>query len=93
VSTQSYTIHLLKEGITSFDTALDPEKNATRHDLNNSAGITGTLFVGSQNQSQPSWVELLNPFLDVRVERALSANISAVLLVNYEKRIFAATFG
>ena len=93
MSTQGYTIYLLKEQINSFEAALDPEKNVFRHNIVNNAGVVGALFVGDQNQSQPGWVALLNPFLNPPVQRALSANISAVLLVSYENRIFATTFG
>jgi hypothetical protein len=93
MSTQGYTIYLLKDVVKSLDAALDPEKNVTRYNLSNNLGFTGALFVGNQNQSQPSWVELLNPHLETAVERAFSANISAALLVNHENRIFAVTFG
>ena len=93
MSTQGYTIYLLKDSVKSFAAALDPEKNVTQHDLNNNLGFAGTLFVGEQNQSQPGWVNLLNPHLQTPVARAFSANIPAVLLVNYDKRIFAVTFG
>ena len=55
MSTQGYTIYLLKDSIKSFAAALDPEKNVTQHDLNNNLGFTGALFVGDQNQSQPGW--------------------------------------
>jgi len=93
MSTQGYTIYLLKDSVKSFAAALDPEKNVTRHDLNTNLGFTGALFVGDQNQSQPGWVGLLNPHLQTPVARAFSANISAVLLVEYDNRIFATTFG
>lgn len=93
MSSLNYTIFLLKDAVKSFEEALDPEKNVKRHDLNNNLGFRGTLFVGDQNQSRPAWVDLLNPHLQNPVDRALSANISAVLLANYDDRIFAATFG
>ncbi len=93
MSSQGYTIYLLKDVIKSFDAALDEEKTVSRHELNNNLGFTETLFVGEQNQSRPGWMDLLNPHLQTPVARAFSANISAVLLVNYGSRILAVTFG
>lgn len=93
MSSQGYTIYLLKDVVKSFDAALDQEKKVSRHDLNSDLGFTGALFVGEQNQSRPGWVDLLSPHLQAPVVRAFSANISAVLLVNYDNRIFAITFG
>ena len=93
MSTQGYTIYLLKDSVKIFAAALDPEKHVTPHDLNNNLGFVGTLFVGDQHQSTPGWVDLLNPHLQTSVARAFSASISAVLLVNYDRRMFAVTFG
>lgn len=93
MSTQSYTIYLLKDTIGSFDAALDPEKQTTPYNLNAGLSFTGTLYVGDQHEATPGWVALLNPFLQTPVGHARSASISAILLVNYENRIFAVTFG
>lgn len=89
----NYTIYLLKKAVTTLDAAFDVEKQTTRYNLASTLSFTGALFVGDQQQSQPKWVGLLNPFLQTPVARALSANISAVLLIEYEQRIFAITFG
>jgi uncharacterized protein (TIGR04141 family) len=79
--------------VKKFEDALDDEKENKAYPLIPDFGLTGTLFVGRQNQSTPDWVALLTPYLQMPVEGAFSANISAVLMVTYEKRIFALTFG
>lgn len=93
MSVQKYTICLLKEGIDSFELALDADKEVDPHPLRGNVGITGTLFVGRQSRSTPDWVPLLNPYLQAPVKGAYSASISSVLLVPYEQRMFAVCFG
>lgn len=93
MSTQTYTVLLLKDTVTKFEEALDDEKEIRAYPLIPEFGLTGTLFVGSQNRSTPDWVGLLAPYLQSPVESAFTANISAVLMLKYEKRIFAFSFG
>ena len=94
-SGQTYTIYLLKEEISSIQDAVDPAKIAelTEHDLVDDLGLPGTLFIGNSKQYEPRWVRELNPFLKTPVTDARIATVSAILVVQYEKRIFAATFG
>lgn len=92
-STRTYTIYLLKDEITSAKDALDPEKQVTGYDLIQDLGFSGTLFVGGEKQYEPSWVQLLSPYLTSPVMQARAASISAVLIIEYEKRVFAVTFG
>lgn len=93
MSSKQYTIYLLNDVIKSFNEALNQDKKVSRHDLKRNLGFTGALFVGEQKKSHPSWVDLLNSHLLTPVKRAFTANISAVLLVNYSSRFFAITFG
>jgi uncharacterized protein (TIGR04141 family) len=93
MSATAFTICLLKETIGSFDQALDPDKERDAYDLNEAAGLSGTLFVGKQTQFTPAWVNLLNPYLTNPVKGAFTASISAVLLITYANRLFAVCFG
>ena len=93
MSTQTYTVLLLKDTVTKFEDALDDDKEIKAYPLVPEFGLTGTLFVGSQNRSTPDWMGLLTPYLQKPVESAFMANISAVLMLQYEKRIFAFSFG
>lgn len=94
-SSRTFTIYLLKTDVASIQDALDPEKenDVTGYDLIEGLGFSGTLFVGRQRQYEPGWIRFLNPFLTNPVQDARIASISAALIVNYEGRIFAATFG
>jgi uncharacterized protein (TIGR04141 family) len=94
-NSQTYTIYLLKDNIRSVKAALDPEKRkeVTSYNLVDGLGFSGTLFVGNRRQYEPSWVKSLNPFLRRQVGNARIATVSAALVVKYDKRIFAATFG
>lgn len=93
MKSRSFTICLLKETVTTFEAALDPDKKVDPYPLSDGLGFSGTLFVGQQNESVPDWVGLLNPFLQTPVARARSASISAVLLLKYDSRMFAVCFG
>jgi len=92
-SAHTYTIFLLKDEVTSVKTALDPEKYVNEYDLVEGLGFSGTLFVGSEKLYEPRWVQLLRPFLTSSVRQARAASVSAVLIIAYEKRLFAVTFG
>ena len=76
MSAQTYTVYLLKDAVTSFDKALDDEKETTAYPLIPDFGLVGALFVGKQNQATPSWVGLLEPYLQTPIAHAFSANIS-----------------
>lgn len=93
MSTQAYTVYLLKDTVTKFADAIDDDKKPNAYPLIPEFGISGTLFVGDQKQATPNWVSLLAPYLQTQIGRAFTANISAVLMLEYEKRIFAFTFG
>ena len=93
MSTQTYTVLLLKDTVVDFEEALDDEKVFKAYPLIPEFGLIGRLFVGSQNRSTPDWVGLLAPYLQTPVESAFTANISAVLMLKYEKRIFVFSFG
>lgn len=92
---QTFTIYLFKENIKSVRAAFDAEKRneVTSYNLVDGLGFSGTLFVGHRRQYEAPWVRSLNPFLKRRVGNARIATVSAALIVKYEKRIFAATFG
>ncbi len=90
---QQYAIFLLKEEVRLYEDALDPEANVTAYPLAEGLAFEGHLYLGPQRTAPPSWVPLMNPHLQRPIERALSAGISAVLLLKYENRIFAFTFG
>ena len=90
---QTFTAFLFKDTVRSFADALDSTKTTDQYSLVPELGVTGTLYVGAQHQSTPSWVGRLNPFLQPPIGRALNANISAVLLFEVEQRILAFTFG
>lgn len=92
-SAQTYTIYLLKDEVASVKDALDPEKHVTGYDLIEGLGFSGTLFVGGEKQYEPVWVQRLGPFLTSPVRQARASSISAVLIIEYEKRLFAVTFG
>ena len=94
-NSQAYTIYLLKDHVKSVRGALDPDKRneVTSYNLVDGLGFSGTLFVGNRRQYEPPWVKSLNPFLKRHVGNARIATVSAALIVKYEKRIFAATFG
>ena len=94
-NSQTYTIYLLKGNVKSVRAALDPEKRneVTTYNLVDGLSFSGTLFVGSRRQYDPRWIKSLNPFLKRQVGNARIATVSAALIVKYEKRIFAATFG
>ena len=90
---ETLTIFLLKETIQNAVDALDPDKESTPFLLADEFPLTGTLFVGAQNRSTPSWVAMINPHLAAPVRAVYSASISAVLIVSYEGRHFALTLG
>lgn len=93
MATQKYTIFLLKDSVTSFGEALDSEKPVTRFEFEDDFEPDAALFLGRQSRAVPEWITLLNPFLKQPVDRALLANVSAVLLMSHEGRFFAICFG
>ncbi len=88
----SYTVFLLKDTVADIDAALDPDATATAVHLTEEFPLEGRLFVGQQRHAVPGWVNLLNPYL-AQPLNAYAAGISAVLVVEYEERLYAITFG
>jgi uncharacterized protein (TIGR04141 family) len=93
MATLPLNISLLKDTIASPDEALDPEKEFTSIELTPDFGIPGSLFLGGQKRTTPKWVAMLNPHLTEPIGSVYTASISAVLVVAYEGRHFALTFG
>jgi uncharacterized protein (TIGR04141 family) len=90
---ETYTIFLLKDTVVNAAAALDPDKHTTQHALANGFPLPGTLFLGDQNANPPAWVAKLNPHLVQPIGNLITANVSAVLIVEYDQRLFALSFG
>lgn len=90
---EAFTIFLLKEDVVDPEAALDSDKTYPIIPLTDELGLPGMLFVGEQHSSTPGWVNTLNPFLEHPIGVVFTASISAVLIVQYQDRFFALTFG
>jgi uncharacterized protein (TIGR04141 family) len=89
----TFTIFLLKDDVPDPLAALDPDKRYRTIDLTGDLGLPGTLFIGRQHRAIPQWVNMINPFLEQPIGVAYTASISAVLVVQYQERFFAMSFG
>ena len=89
----TFTIFLLKDNVADPVVALDRDKRTRAIPLTADIGLPGTLFIGSQHRATPPWVGMLNPFLTQEIPIVYTASISAVLIVQYQDRFFALTFG
>jgi uncharacterized protein (TIGR04141 family) len=89
----TFTVFLVKDNIPDPVVALDRKKAPRAIPLTGDLGLSGTLYVGRQHRTTPSWVGMLNPFLTEEMPAVYTANISAVLIVQYQDRFFALTFG
>jgi uncharacterized protein (TIGR04141 family) len=86
-------IFLLKDNVPDPVDAVDPDKPYTTIPLTGDLGLPGVLFVGTQHHATPQWVNMLNPFLEQQVGAVYTASIAALLVVQYQDRLFALTFG
>src|ERR1700731_3645410 len=89
----TFTIFLLKDDIPDPVVAIDRKKLRRTIALTGELGLPGTLFIGSQHRAIPQWVNMMNPFLVQEIPAVYTASISAVLIVQYQDRSFALTFG
>ncbi len=87
------TIFLLKDDIPDPVVAIDRKKLRRTIALTGELGLPGTLFIGSQHRAIPQWVNMMNPLLVQEIPAVYTASISAVLIVQYQDRFFALTFG
>ena len=83
----------LKDHILNLEDALDPDAPRTPFALSPDFPLEGTLFLGQQRNAVPTWVQLLNPHLQAPLPNIHTAGISAVLIVRYQDRLYALTFG
>jgi uncharacterized protein (TIGR04141 family) len=67
--------------------------NATVSVLTPRPGFSGTVFLASQSQGQPDWIDFLNGGLNTPLPPRHSASVSAVLVIKQSDRLFAFTFG
>ncbi|QQS40032.1 MAG: TIGR04141 family sporadically distributed protein [Acidobacteriota bacterium] len=89
----TYTIFMLKDEIENFSDAIDTNKEVREIELNENFPLIGTLFLGPQKSQLPSWAHLLNPYLTESLDEIYTANISAVLLLRLNEKVFAFVFG
>src|SRR6266404_9705536 len=89
----TFTIFLLRDDIPDPVVVIDGKKLRRVIELTGELGLPGTLFIGSQHRAIPQWVNMMNPFLAQEIPAVYTASISAVLIVQYQDRFFALTFG
>ncbi|MEO0454597.1 MAG: DUF6119 family protein [Verrucomicrobiota bacterium] len=90
---ETYNLLLLKDNIQSETEAIDQDKQPEGFPLSEDFTISGTLFLGAQNRSIPKWAAMMNPHLTQPLGNIYSASISAVLILSFQARFFALTFG
>ena len=93
MASHTFTIFLLKTGLSAISDAIDQDKNPSEHQISGLDGITGSLFLGEQNRSTPDWVSMIQPFLSDAIPQVISASRSAVLIATHGGRSFAFVFG
>lgn len=93
MKTRRLTFYLLRDSVSDFEDALDPEKTGIAADIDESSGIDGRFFYVKPQESTPAWVGFVNPVLTESLDTIRSASASALLLLRTSDRIFALTFG
>jgi uncharacterized protein (TIGR04141 family) len=88
-----YSIFLLKDNIQNAADALDPEKDTEAHVLTADFPVLGTVFAKSETSAPRGWIATLNAYIDPAIEDPESSTVSAVMIVEYEQKKFAFTFG
>lgn len=87
------TFYLLREDITDFDAALDPDKSSVAVEVDPSTGVDGRFFYVNPEPCVPAWVGFVQPLLTEQLNGIRSVATSALLLLRTSGRIFALTFG
>lgn len=93
MASRRLTFYLLRDEVTEFDDALDPDKPAISVELADSANIDGRFLYVKSAVSTPAWVSFVQPLLDEKPPDIQSASASGLLLLRSSERIFAITFG
>ena len=93
MTTWRLTFYLLRDGITDFNDALEPEKEATAVSVDPLSGIDGMFLYVSPRPSTPKWMSFVQPLLADQLPDLRSSSTSALLLLRSRKRMFALTFG
>lgn len=93
MKTRRLTFYLLKEEITEFDDALDPDKNCKNVTVDSNTGIDGRFYYATPKSSAPAWIEFVQPLLTEQLSSVHSVSTAALLLIKASGRMFALTFG
>lgn len=87
------TFYLLQQEVEEFNDALDPEKDVTVVELDQSTGIDGRFFYIKPQNAVPAWVGFVQPILTDSLGGLSTSSASALLLLHTSGRMFALTFG
>ncbi len=93
--TQSLTVFLGRPGLAAPDDFLHNEARqaADAYPLQARGGISGTVYVPQTRRSTPAWVAFLNQGLAQPLPPLQANGVSAVMVAQYDQRLFAFTFG
>ena len=86
-------IFLFNEHCQDLKSALKKESSLAEYSIKGFDKGIMSLFVKKSASYLPKWLSFFDGFLKEKIEDIFNSSSSAVLLVRYEKRIFAFTFG
>lgn len=93
MTTRRLTFYLLKEEITEFEDALDPDKKCESVPVDSNMAIDSRFYYVTPKSSTPAWVDFIQPLLTEQLSAVHSVSAAALLLIRTSGRMFALTFG
>jgi uncharacterized protein (TIGR04141 family) len=90
--TETISIYLLKDTVSSAAAALKSDVEGIREHRVDAGETQGTVFVADTDEHEPDWVRLLKPVTQPPVSDSTQST-SAVMMVQAADRWFAMTFG
>jgi len=92
VKHHNLSILLLKDGFDTFDDAIKNDSRIKKIDIASDSNSIGSLYIKSSAPNPPKWSSFFEKVVDIR-DIGVNKNVSAVLLLGLEDKVFAVTFG
>lgn len=95
MATKVLTAFLGRDCFTNPIDIINPKARsaATEYRLSTTLAFEGSIFLPRRTSSTPEWLHFLSEGLDHALPNLTSSSVSAVLVIKYDNRLFAFTFG
>lgn len=87
-----YTVFLIKDEYDTFEEIIENDRFIEKKEIDKSYGVTGTIYIGHNEDNEPEWYKELKKGLKDAPE-LLNKSTRSVMLVKRKSRIFAFTYG